>query len=121
MNKKNITKNYKELIGRIESENIYDGRGVFDLYECKGCHHKKITTYKDKGVTPSIIKCNICNGFMYHIKTYSSVPEDIHVIEWVRPTLEQAYHLKDNQLEHLFNGGLFMKDELIGLVGHVYE
>ena len=113
MDKKDIKDRYENLVKRIEFEKIYDGRGLFDLYECEDCGANKITTYRDKGITPFMIKC-ACGKYMEHTNTYKSVPNDINVEEWVRPTLEEAYKLDEHQLEYLFNGGLFLKSELNG-------
>jgi hypothetical protein len=121
MKQEEIKNKYEALIDRIEAEKIYDGRGTFDLYECEECGARKITTYKDKGVTPFMIRCSCCDGFMRHTRTFNSIPKFINVEDWIRPALEQAYNMTDYQLEHLFKGGLFLKSELIGLLNHKYE
>ena len=52
---------YKELINNIESIPMYDGRNKgIDVYVCNKCGHKFYTKYKDKGVTPFVIKCRNC-------------------------------------------------------------
>ena len=57
---------------------------------------------------------------MTHKYTLREKPEG-RIKEWIRPSLEQALNMNDGQLEHLFNGGLFLKEDLIGLVKHIYE
>ena len=111
MDKVTIKKQYEDLINKIESKKIYDGRGTFDLYECKSCGFVKFMTYKDKGVTPFTMDCK-CGGYMQHTHTYSSIPKTFPVDEFVRPTLEQAYNMNEQELDHLFKGGLFLKSEI---------
>lgn len=112
MNEKEIEKKYKELINTINNAKIYDGRGTYDVYICDSCQHKIITTYKDLGVTPFSMRCPICGKIMTHKSTLREKPIGVSIKEWIRPTLEQAFKLNYYQLEHLFNGGLFLKEDL---------
>lgn len=107
MNKIDISKRYAKMVSAIEGDNIYDGRGTFDLYQCEKCTREIITTYADKGVTPFSIQCS-CGSNMQHIESFNSVPDYIRVFKWKRPTLEQTLKLSDGQIEHIFNGGLIL-------------
>ena len=113
MEQAKIKRRYEEMLKTIESANMYDGRDTYDLYECKECGCKKITTYKDKGVTPFMLPCPCSESWMEHTKTFKSIPDGTTVEEFVRPSLEIAYKMKYPQLEHLFNGGLFLKSDLV--------
>lgn len=107
MNKEEIEKRYSEMVLTIESANIYDGRGEYDLYECDKCRNYKITLYTVKGVTPFMIRCE-CGGFMQHTKSYRSVPDYIRVFRWKRPTLEETMILSEGLIEHVLKGGLVL-------------
>jgi len=111
MDRQEIEKRYTKIASTIEDAKIYDGRGVYDLYECKKCGHHKITLYEDKGVTPFMIKCK-CDDFMQHAKSYKNVPDYIRVEKWRRPTLEQTMLLSDGLIEHVLNGGLVLDTEI---------
>lgn len=111
MDKQEIEKRCNKIVADIEKAEIYDGRGVYDLYECENCSNSKVTTYKVKGVTPFVIKCDKCTGIMRHTKS-SRTPfsEDIH--NWVRPTLEQTLRLPQEMCDYVLRGGLIMEEEL---------
>ena len=115
MEKEEIVKKYKELTDRIETANIYDGRGKFDIYICENpqCERRiLVTTYDVKGVTPFCIKCPECGQLMEHEMTYSHLPEGVEYQKWKRPSLDEALKMNDGDLEHLFNGGLFLDKEI---------
>ena len=61
MSKNNIAQQYNSMVASIEDAKIYDGRGEYNLYECNKCNNYKVTLYKDKGVTPFIMRCK-CGG-----------------------------------------------------------
>lgn len=63
MSKDNIAQQYNNMVASIEDAKIYDGRGEYNLYECNKCNNYKVTLYKDKGVTPFIMRCK-CGGDM---------------------------------------------------------
>lgn len=111
MNRIDVEKRYAKMVSTIEKAKIYDGRGVYDLYECEKCKHQKITLYVDKGVTPFMIKC-VCGNFMQHTKSYRSVPEYVRVFKWKRPTLEQLMNLSNGLIEHVLNGGLVLDSDI---------
>jgi len=111
MKKIDIIKRYNEMASTIEEAKIYDGRGVYDLYECKKCRNSQITLYEDKGVTPFMIGCK-CGSLMQHTKSYRSVPDYIRVSKWKRPSLEQTMMLPDGLIEHVLNGGLVLDSEI---------
>lgn len=116
MNKEEITKRYNELVSKIETLRIYDGRGEFNGYECDKCGFITVTLYIDKGVTPFILRCPNCGGSAVHRYTSrSQPPANIHyspVKRWVRPTLEQLLKLNPATIEHVLNGGLVFEEEL---------
>lgn len=68
MSKNNIAQQYNSMVASIEDAKIYDGRGEYNLYECNKCNNYKVTLYKDKGVTPFIMRCK-CGGDMMHTKS----------------------------------------------------
>jgi hypothetical protein len=70
MSKNNIAQQYNSMVASIEDAKIYDGRGEYNLYECNKCNNYKVTLYKDKGVTPFIMRCK-CGGDMMHTKSKS--------------------------------------------------
>ncbi|NDV93485.1 hypothetical protein D0T84_00945 [Dysgonomonas sp. 521] len=111
MNKETITERYIEMASTIEDANIYDGRGIYDLYECEKCNRHKVTLYEDKGVTPFMIKCD-CGAFMQHTKSYKNIPDYVRVYKWKRPTLEQTRALPDGLIEHVLNGGLVLDSDI---------
>lgn len=114
MEKKDIEKRYKQLISNIETAKIYDGRGTYDLYQCRACKNEKITTYGVKGVTPFTIKCS-CGAYMSHNKTFRSIPDYVRYERWVRPTLEQTLLFTPGTIEHILNGGLVLFSELMSV------
>ena len=62
MSKNNIAQQYNSMVASIEDAKIYDGRGEYNLYECNKCNNYKVTLYKDKGVTPFIMRCKCFLG-----------------------------------------------------------
>jgi len=117
MNKKELKKKYDKLVAEIESAQMFDGRdkGV-DIYQCEDCGFQFCTRYKDKGVTPSAIKCRNCNhGTAFHVTIISESNAklmNVKVHNWVRPTFEQLQKLSDGAQEHVLNGGLLLEYEL---------
>lgn len=117
MKQKKLKEKYDELVAGIESVRMFDGRnkGV-DVYVCDKCGHKFYTRYKDKGVTPFVIKCRNCeHGNCAHTMTISAMqaaamPVQVH--NWVRPTFEQLKKLNDGAIDHVLSGGLMLEDEL---------
>lgn len=109
---------YKGFCESIEDRSMYDGRdkGV-DVYECNKCGNKMFTQYADKGVTPFCMPCE-CGGTMTHNETYCKVEcyqrHGFKLIRnWVRPTYDQFVKLSSGQQEHVMNGGLLLKEELV--------
>lgn len=69
-NRLKIRRQYKTLVAGIEELKVYDGRGKgIDVYVCKRCNGKVLTRYKDKGVTPFIMRCPYCGNWVQHIDT----------------------------------------------------
>lgn len=68
--------------------------------------------YKDKGVTPFIMRCK-CGGDMMHTKSSKQAPPSyVKVHNWVRPSLKQTMSLSKGMRNHILNGGLILEDEL---------
>ena len=109
---------YKGFCESIEDRSMYDGRGKgVDVYECNKCGKKMFTKYADKGVTPFCMPCE-CGGTMTHNETMYEVECHLRygfkIIEkWVRPTYNQFVKLSLGQQEHVMNGGLLLKGELV--------
>lgn len=114
MNKKELTSKYNALVARIEDAKMYDGRGTYDLYECKNemCQNRQVTTYKDKGVTPFTMRCEFCGNTMTHTKTANHIDPFTPVIRWVRPTLKQFLKMDPCTQNHILNGGLVLETDL---------
>lgn len=120
MNKKQIKKRYDTLIAGVEQQRIYDGRGKgVDVYLCEKCDGIVLTRYRDKGVTPFMIRCRCCEkGLMMHKETiserqaeYICLTQGIKVKEWVRPTFDRLLKLNEGTQEHVLNGGLILEEE----------
>lgn len=117
MNKEELKQQYDELVSGIETAKMFDGRnkGV-DIYKCKECGFQFYTRYKDKGVTPFIVRCRTCNpGTAVHDKTITEQMASflgVKVHNWVRPTFGQLLKLNEGAQEHVLNGGLMLEDEL---------
>lgn len=118
MNKKELKKQYDELVSGIETAKMFDGRnnGV-DVYVCEKCGKQFYTRYKDKGVTPFTIRCRreACGATMIHRGTISEEQARncrLSVHNWVRPTFDQLVKLNKGAQEHVLNGGLMLEDEL---------
>lgn len=118
MDKKELKEKYDELVARIESAKIYDGRGKgVDVYVCEKCASQIYTRYKDKGVTPFTIRCRrkACNATMIHRTTISEAQaknSGLVVQNWVRPSFEQLQTLSEGAVDHVLKGGLMLEDEL---------
>lgn len=111
MSKDNIAQQYNNMVASIEDAKIYDGRGEYNLYECNKCNNYKVTLYKDKGVTPFIMRCK-CGGDMMHTKSSKQAPPSyVKVHNWVRPSLEQTMSLSEGMRNHILNGGLIYRNE----------
>lgn len=102
---------YIKFCNEAESWKVYDGRGIYDLYVCDKCHHKVVTTYADKGVTPFTMKCHKCDGFMTHVASNTFAPGG-KVLKWVRPTYQQYCNLSPGMRQHVEDGGLVLENKL---------
>lgn len=112
MTHKEVKKEYLKLTKEIETMPMYDGCNTVDRYVCDKCGGILHTTYKDKGVTPFIITCQICGGMMKHTQTFrkETVPETVEIKNWFRPTLKQTLKMSDTNIEHILNGGLILEE-----------
>lgn len=119
METKQITKKYNKLVSEIETIPMYDGRGEYNGYTCKKCGFITVTLYKDKGVTPFVIRCPKCGGSAMHDITSHNPPPYIpekysEVKNWVRPSLEQLLKMSPATIEHVLDGGLVFEEEIKG-------
>ena len=117
MDRKELKKQYDELVAGIETARMFDGRNqCVDIYVCEKCGKQFYTRYKDKGVTPFIIRCRHCgNGGMIHENTITEQVANVMGVEvhdWVRPTFKQLQNLSDEAIGHVLNGGLMLEDDL---------
>lgn len=102
---------FDEKMLELDALDVYDGRGTFDLYVCDRCNEFKVTTYKDKGVTPFIIQCDKCKsgvGCMKHVRSFDNVKESVVYYEWRRPTFAEFQEMGDRMKEHVLSGGLVL-------------
>lgn len=129
-NRLKIRYQYKKLVDGIEELKMYDGRdkGV-DVYVCTRnlCHKKTLTRYKDKGVTPFIMRCAYCGSYTQHVDTISeryarvlNIVEGVRIINWVRPPLWWLLKHKE-AVEHVLNGGLVLETEVLDETPHIYD
>lgn len=114
-----IINEYNKLVSEIEQTRMYDGRGEYNGYTCEKCGYITTTLYKDKGVTPFIIKCPKCGGAAMHNITTHIAPPCVpdrysEVKNWVRPTIEQLLKMPPATIDHVLNGGLVFEEELKG-------
>ena len=119
MTTKQIIEQYNRLVSEIEPTQMYDGRGEYNGYTCEKCGFITVTLYKDKGVTPFIIKCPKCGGTAVHKITTRIAPPYVpdtysEVKNWVRPTIEQLLKMPPATIDHVLNGGLVFEEELKG-------
>ena len=117
-----LTNEYNNMLQRLKSQPMYDGRGKgVDMYVCEKCGKLFYTRYKDLGVTPFTIRCRNkeCNGTMVHERTIdkmtSSLLDPSFVHNWVRPSLEWLNNQRQKGnlgvVDHVLNGGLILEDE----------
>lgn len=116
-----IRRRYRKMIAQVEDSKIFDGRnrGV-DVYICENCGKKTLTRYKDKGVTPFIIRCRSCSGFARHELTVSEAEASWYactgfteVKNWVRPPLEWLLRQGQNTIDHVLDGGLVLEEKVL--------
>lgn len=115
MTKKQITKSYQKLVSEIEEMKMYDGRGTVDEYVCNRCGEKVFTTYRDKGVTPFVMRCRKCGGDAVHRDTYRKFSVEVFrsvvkVQDWYRPSLEETLKMSEDMIDHVLNGGLVLSE-----------
>lgn len=127
-NRLKIRRQYEKLVASIEEMKIFDGRGKgVDVYVCERCTGKILTRYKDKGVTPFVMRCPYCENWAQHVNTISEqeartlcVVENIGVQNWVRPPLWWLLKHKE-AVEHVLNGGLVLEKEVLDETPHIYD
>lgn len=102
LDKLKIRRQYKKLMAEVEQMRMFDGRGKgVDVYVCERCTGKVLTRYKDKGVTPYVMRCPYCEN-------------------WVRPPLWWLLKHKE-AVEHVLNGGLVLEKEVLDETPHIYD
>lgn len=127
-NRQKIRRQYKKLVAGIEELKIYDGRGKgIDVYICEKCGKKTLTRYKDKGVTPFVMRCSYCDSSARHANTIYerdagilNVVEGTEILNWVRPLLWWLLKHKE-AAEFVLNGGLVLETEILDETPHIYN
>ncbi|MGN1155694.1 MAG: hypothetical protein ACI4TK_05920 [Agathobacter sp.] len=123
-----IRRQYKKMMAEIEGMNMFDGRGKgVDVYVCEKCGRRTFTRYKDKGVTPFVMRCSHCDGYAQHVDTVSEnfanilcITNNTSVQNWVRPPLWWVLKHK-NAVDHVLNGGLVLEQEVMDETVHIYD
>lgn len=115
MTKEQITKSYEKLVSEIEDMKMYDGRGTVDEYICDRCCDSTYTTYRDKGVTPLVMRCRKCGGNAVHRSTYPKGSVEyirtlVKVQDWYRPSLEETLKMSEGMIDLVLNGGLILSE-----------
>lgn len=123
-----IRREYKKMVASVEEMKIFDGRdkGV-DVYICEKCGKKTLTRYKDKGVTPFVMRCSHCDGYAQHANTIFerearmlNIVEGAEILNWVRPPLWWLLKHKE-AVKHVLNGGLVLETEILDETSHIYD
>jgi hypothetical protein len=106
---------YNKLVDSIEDMPVFDGRGKgVDVYRCDNCKQEQYTYYRDKGVTPYLIRCDKCWNIAKHCTTLSDTSSVEHkqLKAWVRPTWEQLQRLDKDLRNHVMQGGLVLEEDI---------
>lgn len=112
-----LQRRYNMMLAGIEDAPIYDGRGKgVDVYVCDYCGARIYTRYKDKGVTPFVMRCRKCeHGSSMHQSTIdeeTAASKGLEVLNWIRPTFEQFCAAGEALRGHVLEGGLVLEGEL---------
>lgn len=126
--KMKVRRQYKKLVESVEDMKVFDGRGKgVDVYVCERCTGKTLTRYKDKGVTPFMMRCPYCDSYAKHVDTISEqkakelcIAEHVRVQNWVRPPLWWLFKHK-KAVNHVLNGGLVLEQEVLDETPHIYD
>lgn len=124
-----IRHKYKKLVTQVEKMKIYDGRGKgVDVYVCERCGRNTLTRYKDKGVTPFMIKCPYCDGYAQDSDTITerqatmiATINNTAVQNWVRPPLNWLLTKQPRTIDHVLSGGLVLEQEVWDETPHIYD
>lgn len=127
--KMKVRRQYKKLVESVEDMKVFDGRGKgVDVYICSKCGKVELTRYKDKGVTPFVMRCRSCGGDAMHRTTVSEVEatlmcasDFLTVQNWVRPPLKWLLKQKPGIVDHVLNGGLVLEREVLEDKSHIYD
>lgn len=109
MTKNHITKKYKSLLKKVETDDFYTKIDLtirVNCYTCQFCNRITKTKDIDSGVTPFIHSCAYCNGFAHSSMYNDLAPHLKPVEEWYRPSLEETLKLSPGSLDHVLQGGL---------------
>lgn len=96
---------------KLESMDYSEKKGDINCYVCPHCGLLRKTINADSGVTPFMIKCDLCGWMMestfYAAQDISPELEPTH--EWYRPSLEETLEASDGVRMHILNGGLMSR------------
>lgn len=124
-----IRRQYKALVAKVEEMKVFDGRGRgVDVYVCEKCGRRTMTRYKDKGVTPFVMRCSHCDGYAQHVETVSEdravllrLAEGVAIQNWVRPPLKWLLKQSEGTIDHVLQGGLVLEKEVWYDTPHIYD
>lgn len=106
---------YNKMAADIEAAPLYDGRGKgVDVYRCQNCGSEQCTYYRDKGVTPFLIRCDVCGNMAQHYASLKPVAGINYeaLKAWVRPTYKQFTRLERGLRDHVLRGGLVLEEDV---------
>lgn len=112
MDREEVKSRYKQLLSRMVGLKMYYGCEKIDVYVCGCCGRSVLTTYRNKGVTPFIIRCPFCKSAnMRHNLTLlrKDFSGKQKVLEWYRPSFNELIKMSNGAIEHVLFGGLILK------------
>lgn len=83
----------------------------FNAYTCDGCHRTIVTKDLDEGVTPFMIACRECGGWMKsHFYNVASWVDDYQVEAVWKKEMPANYTKREREMsqDHADKGGLFL-------------
>ena len=79
--------------------------GAINGYVCENCPHKMVTIDREAGVTPFMMPCENCKGWMR--SSMYRVPQNLTPThEFFRPSYEMLKTLTPGLFDHVKKGGL---------------
>jgi hypothetical protein len=105
--RKDIEHQYLRLQYDVATKDYYkiDLSSRTNVYTCESGHATK-TICIDPGVTPFMHLCETCGGMANSSFFHDTHPELEPTQEWFRPTLKEVLKMGEGMREHIFNGGL---------------